>query len=119
IYPHGPGGERHRLLLNPQALVRNLTKTRIRKDLAGIAGEGAYAQSSHTGPCLLLDELKPITRDDVLEWFSLHNILETEEQRLKTAASIFTGHGSMSLRKSMAEIETHLRNVQHAFLLER
>jgi len=93
-------------------------KTRIRRDLASIAGTDTGTDVA-TCPCLLLDELMPITRDDVLEWFSLHNILETEEQRLKTTASIFTGHGSMSVRKSMAEIETHLRNVQHAFLLEQ
>jgi len=67
---------------------------------------------------MLLDELKPITRDDVLEWFSLHNILETEEQRLRAAQKIFTSTGS-SAAKRMAEIETHLREVQHTFLLER
>jgi hypothetical protein len=116
IYPCVTAGRW--LLSRPRVLASRLVKARIRRDLARIAGIGIGADVA-TCPCLLLDELKPITRDDVLEWFSLHNILETEEQRLKTAASIFTGHGSMSLRKSMAEIETHLRNVQHAFLLER
>ena len=119
IYPHGPDGERHRVFFDAKALVRKLMKTRIRKDLAEIAGVGAYAQGSQTGLCLLLDELKPITRDDVLEWFSLHNILETEEQRLNAAGKIFGSVRTMAACKSMAEVETHLTNVQRAFLLER
>jgi len=67
----------------------------------------------------LLDELKPITRDDVLEWFSFHNILETEEQRLQAAGRIFGGAKAMAASKSMAEIETKLRDVQQAFLQEQ
>jgi len=50
--------------------------------------------------------LKPIIRDDVLEWFSLHNILETEEQRLNAAGTIFGSVHTMAARKSMAEVET-------------
>jgi hypothetical protein len=119
IYPHGPDGERHQSLFNPKALFRHRMKMRIRKDLADIAGVGAYAQTSQTGLCLLLDELKPITRDDVLEWFSLHNILETEEQRLNAAGKIFGNVRTMAACKSMAEVETHLTNVQRAFLMER
>jgi predicted Ser/Thr protein kinase len=61
IYPHGHEGE-GRLLFKPKALVRNMMKMRIRKDLAEIAGMGAYARGSQAGLCLLLDELKPITR---------------------------------------------------------
>jgi serine/threonine protein kinase len=119
IYPHGPSGPRHRVFFDPKALVRKVMKTRVRRDLAEIAGVGAYAQRSPTGLCLLLDELKPITRDDVLEWFSLHNILETEEQRLNAAAKIFGSVRTVATCKSMAEIETQLTNVQRAFLLER
>jgi hypothetical protein len=96
-----------------------MMKMRIRKDLAEIAGIGAYAQGTHAGLCLLLDELKPITRDDVLEWFSLHNILETEDQRLNAVAKIFGRARTITACKSMAEVETHLTNVQRAFLLER
>jgi hypothetical protein len=107
------------MFFDPTALYRKLMKTRISRDLAEIAGVGTYAQGGQTGLCLLLDELKPITRDDVLEWFSLHNILETEEQRLNAAAKIFGGVRTMAACKSMAEVETHLTNVQRAFLLER
>jgi len=118
IYPRDPNGEWH-LGFDPKALVRKLMKKRVRKALVGIAGKDTNAQGSQTGLCLLLDELKPITRDDVLEWFSLHNILETEEQRLNAAGKIFGSARTMPTRKSMAEVETHLKNVQRAFLLER
>jgi serine/threonine protein kinase len=119
IYPRDPTTHGRRALFGPKALIRTLLKTRIRKVLSEIAGTGSYTRSNQADLCLLLDELKPITRDDVMEWFSLHNILETEEQRLHAAAKIFGGVQAMAAGKSMAEVETHLTNVQRAFLLER
>ena len=62
------------------------------------------------------NELKPITRDDVLEWFSLHSILETEEQRLNATGKIFSDTGCSPVKR-MAEIETELRDVQQTFLI--
>jgi len=118
IYPSDSAPEGHRLMWSPKAFARKMLKARARRDLADIARGSGDAQSPVICDCMLLDELKPITRDDVLEWFSLHNILETEEQRLSAAQKIFTSTGS-SAAKRMAEIETHLREVQHTFLLER
>lgn len=119
IYPRARHGKWHLGGFGPGILARKLKKTRIRKVLAEIGGVGADAYDGRAALCLVLDELKPITRDDVLEWFSLHNILETEEQRLHAAGKIFTSVRAMAACKSMAEVETHLRDVQRAFLLER
>ena len=119
IYPCTPVSKSNWLTLRPRLLARKLLKARIQRDLAGIAGASSATKHGEMCACLLLNELMSITRDDVLEWFSLHNILETEEQRLTAAGRIFGSAGMMASRKSMAEIETHLRNVQHTFLLER
>jgi hypothetical protein len=119
IYQHAPNDDWRRLLLNPKALSRKLTKTRIQRDLAAIHTVYSAQQAEGTCPFLLLDQLKPITRDDVLEWFSLHNILETEEQRLRATGRIFASADAVAPWKSMAEIETHLRHLQHSFLVER
>jgi serine/threonine protein kinase len=119
IYPRDSNARWQRGRFDFRAGVRRLKKRRIRRILAEIADAGARAQGSQTDFCLLLDEIKSITRDDVLEWFSLHNILETEEQRLQAAGQIFGGVRKMSTSKSMAEVETRLKTVQRTFLIER
>jgi serine/threonine protein kinase len=119
VYPHSPFSERRRFLPDMAALAHRLTKARVRRDLARIADLLRSSPHHEMCPCLLLDELKPVNRDDVLEWFSLHNILETEEQRLRAAGRIFAGAGAGAGSKSMAEIETHLRAVQQTYFLER
>jgi len=119
IYPpSSPSGWRH-LLFNPKALSQKLIRKRIQRDLREIATASELAKNQASTPFLLLDELKPITRDDVLEWFSLHNILETEEQRIRATRKLFAGGGTAAAWKSMAEVETHLKEVQRSFLLER
>jgi serine/threonine protein kinase len=112
IYPYRSTVDWRRLLFNPIVLFRNLGKSSIHRHLMAIAAEQEPCE------CLLLDELKPISRDDVLEWFSLHNILETEEQRLTAASRIF-GNSAATGYKRMAEIETQLKDVQRNFLLEQ
>jgi len=70
-------------------------------------------------PCLMLSELRAVTRDDVLEWFSLHNVYDSEELRLKASDKLFgTGRGIPS-RKTMAEIELYLREIHQKFVAQR
>jgi hypothetical protein len=54
-------------------------------------------------PCRLLAELAPVTRDEVLEWFSVHYIFESEGRRLKAVERLFQGETFRP--KSMAEVE--------------
>jgi serine/threonine protein kinase len=119
IYPHNPFPERRRFLPGLMALAHRVAKTRVQRDLVRIAGSLGSSPAEEVCPCLLLDELRPISRDDVLEWFSLHNILEGEEQRLRAAGRIFGSAGAGAAFKSMAEIETHLRALQQTCFLER
>jgi serine/threonine protein kinase len=115
IYPRAKKSDSFRRLLGSTPFGPGFKKKRIHQDLAHVAAIEEHKKC----PCLLLDELRPITRDDVMEWFSLHNILETEEQRLQAATKIFTPRGAHSAHKSMAEIETYLREIQQSFFLER
>jgi hypothetical protein len=119
IYPHNPFPERRRFLPGLMALAHRVAKTRVHRDLVRIDGSRGSSPVEETCPCLLLDELKPISRDDVLEWFSLHNILESEEQRIRAAGRIFGSARAGAAFKSMAEIETHLRALQQTCFLER
>jgi len=119
IYPKNPSDHVSRFGFDPRSFVYKRKKARVCRELSEIAAIGARGSKSTICPCLLLDELKPIHRDDVLEWFSFHNILETEEQRLNAAKRIFGNSRAMPDYMRMAEIETHLREVQHAFLVER
>jgi hypothetical protein len=119
IYPSRPYNEWPKLLFNLKALREKVTKAKIQRELLEIQRRQPALQGEKLPPCLLLDELKPITRDDVLEWLSLHNIFETEEQRIRAAGTIFTCTDSVAPWKSMAEVETHLRQLQRRFLVER
>jgi serine/threonine-protein kinase len=105
-----------RLFQGPIAKVR---KIRIRRQLADIVSGANASGREATCTSLLLDELRSITRDDVLEWFSLHNIFETEEQRLQAAGRMFGRSRAISSSRSMAEIETQLRDVQHNCLVQQ
>lgn len=69
--------------------------------------------------CWMLSELRPITREDVLEWFSLHNIYDSEELRLKASESMFRARGQICSWKPMAEIEARLRELHSNFVMQR
>ena len=70
-------------------------------------------------PRLLLDELRPVTKDDVMEWFSLHNIYDSQELRMQVSDSLFFSGGRRFLRKSMAEIESRLHQLHQNYMAER
>jgi serine/threonine protein kinase len=101
---------------------RRILRKRIKEDLLEICGSPDIpAQTSTLArcPCLMLDELKPITRDDLMEWFSLYNIYESEEIRLKTSSAMFATSGESRKYKPMAEIELFLKEVHQRFVMER
>jgi hypothetical protein len=54
-------------------------------------------------PCRVLAELPPVTREDVLEWFSLNRIYDSEEKRIRAVDRLFPP-GSRQQR-AMWEIE--------------
>ena len=89
------------------------TKKRVADELRALTG----LQS----PCprLLLDELRPVTKDDVMEWLSLHNIYDSQEQRMQVSDSLFLSGGRRLLRKSMAEIESRLHQLHQSYMAER
>jgi len=60
-----------------------------------------------------------VTRDDVMEWFSLHNIYDSEEVRLRALERVFQGGALPAGHKSMAEIELQLREIHRDFAIER
>jgi hypothetical protein len=76
----------------------------------------ALAQASSI-PCRVLPELPPITREDVLEWFSLNNIHDSEEKRMLAVDRLF--QGSTVRPKAMWEIETFCAEELRTFAAER
>jgi serine/threonine-protein kinase len=101
--------------LNLKSFVRAMGRRRIQLDLRKLA---AVPDSSRICPCTVLSELAPVTRDDVLEWFSLHDIGDSEEDRLVRSERIFPREQS-GLRRRMAEVEVFLREAYHTFVSER
>lgn len=91
---------------------------RVEKELRGILGSN-IGSSRKTLPTVLLSELRPVTRDDVMEWFSLHNIFDSEELRLRASLDMFTTGKRLSELKSMAEVELGLRDVHKRFVSNR
>lgn len=86
----------------------------------GIQAEVSRIQANHPGiPMLCLPELGEITKDDVLEWFSLHEIYDSEERRLRVSEELFLGDGGGLVRaKQMAEVEAKLHDIHKSFLAE-
>jgi serine/threonine protein kinase len=109
IYPSLP-----KTPLSPMNFMRTLARRRIQGHLRQLATE---PEGRRMCPCTVLSELAPITRDDVLEWFSLHDIGDSEEDRLARSERIFP-RGKSGLRR-MAEVEVFLRETHHAFVSER
>jgi len=84
-----------------------------------IQGRLSELASTSNCPCVVLNELQPVTRDDVMEWFSLHDVYDSEEARLRTLHQIFESGPEVGTRKTMAEIEVRLRDVHRLFTLQR
>jgi len=74
-------------------------------------------QEAATVSCRVLTELPPITREDVLEWFSLNQIYDSEEKRMLAVDRLFPG-GALS-PKAMWEIEKFCAEELRNFAAER
>ena len=62
----------------------------------------------------MLDELEPITVDDVKDWFAKNRIYDSEEKRRQLAESIFQGDTA----KPLASVESALSDIHHTFITE-
>jgi serine/threonine protein kinase len=77
-------------------------KARIRRELTGF---------SNRPGCLFLEELKPVTKEDVMEWLEMHNILDSEEQRIRVSDELFQSDGRILLNRPMSEVEGRLHDL--------
>ena len=70
-------------------------------------------------PRLILSELGPITLDHVKEWFSLHNVLDSDMERRQRAEKLFTTRGGEAIDGlPMDDVEHALSHI-HAEFLQR
>lgn len=94
---------------------KRFDKNRVQKRLKQIIS------SDNSGcPCLMFEELLPITLDDVKDWFSIHNIYDSEKIRQELAERIFkTADGRFAEYKSMADIEHDLNIIHQEFLKKK
>jgi hypothetical protein len=65
--------------------------------------------------CLVFKELKPLTMDDVSEWFSSNGIIESERRRMELAQAIFEGQP----QRNMAHVEAALEEIHRKFVNEQ
>jgi hypothetical protein len=107
-----PSVQRRESLSRLRALLPGARDVRMMKLLNALARGSAC-------PCQILNELQPITRDDVMEWFSAYNIFDSEEIRLKALDRIFQSETRHVRSKTMAEIETCLKEVHRDYVAEQ
>ena len=94
----------------PQLAFRRMKHRGIQAELAAItSGKCAF---------LPLQELRPVTRDDVWEWFSLFSIYDSEDLRLRRLNEMFREAGGSECR-SMAEVEARLGSIHGEFIAQR
>jgi hypothetical protein len=110
IYPGMPGSG-WRMRTSATSVLRRFKIRQVQSDLRSLNPKKL--------PFQVLRELEPITHDDVMEWFGLHNIYDSEERRMKRAQEIFQQPGMTSSRRSMAEIEAVLGTIHREFVAER
>ena len=94
IFPRTRGSVWRRLLpaLDPAALRRK----KIQRALSALEPAAGI-------PCRVLTELPPVTREDLLDWFSLNHIYESEDKRMKAVERLFPS--GVKAAKAMWEIE--------------
>ena len=111
IYPLSNARQGASLFLNPQLAFRRMKHRGIQAELSAIA--------SSKCAFLPLQELRPVTRDDVWEWFSLFSIYDSEELRLRRLNEMFREAGGDSECHSMAEVEARLGSIHGEFIAQR
>jgi len=107
IYPPPPRALWEKL--RPHAI----SKTALVKELCAL-----HNSTGAPDPCQLLQELNPITREHVYEWFSLNRIYE-QWQWKKHLDAIFSEHGRPVLARPMADIEEYLQELVKNYHQER
>ena len=71
-------------------------------------------------PCLMFDELLPLKQEDVKDWFSTHNIYDSDKKRRDLIIKLFTtDNGQLAEQKRMSEIEDELKDIHTEFTKER
>jgi serine/threonine protein kinase len=68
-------------------------------------------------PCCVLAELPSVTREDLLEWFSMNRIYESEDKRIRAVERLFPFGATAP--KAMWEIEAFCADELRAFATER
>ncbi len=65
--------------------------------------------------CIILDELAPITVDDVKDWFAKNRVYDSDLKRAQLTESIFAG----SSAKPLTLVEAALAEIHQAFVAEQ
>ena len=73
--------------------------------------ERTLARTETACSLAVLDELQPVTLEDVKDWFARNQIYDTEQRRSELAESIFSGLSE----KPMASVEAALAEIHSAF----
>jgi len=70
-------------------------------------------------PCSIIEELTPITIEDIKEWFSIYDIYDNELVREEKINIMFKGKNQPVNFKSMSEVELWLEKIYNEYLEER
>jgi serine/threonine protein kinase len=89
--------------------LRNRMRRRVRSDVQAV-----LKAPRENCACIILDELAPITEDDVKDWFAKNRIYDSDEKRTRLAKSIFAD----SSEKPLALVEAALAEIHQAFVAE-
>jgi hypothetical protein len=115
---------RYRFLVEPGLLRKMFKRKAFSKELIRTLLENLSATSPGNCPCLLLRELTPIERDDVLDWFSEYDIFEFEADKKNCLEAIFreeerpvTSISWAKAEKALAEIVNEYRRLREEQLL--
>jgi hypothetical protein len=92
------------------SITAKIRKKRISQTLQSLA-------QTSVAPCRVLAELPPIAREDVLAWFSLNHIYDSEEKRMHAVDRLFQSGAIRS--KAMWEIEAFCAEELRNFAAER
>ncbi len=95
--------------------LKRINKRSIERELHEIGGLQAEGC-----PRLMLKELLPPKQDEVKDWFSHHNVCDSEKIRQELSEKIFkTDDGRIADYKSMADIEHELQKIYQGYIKER
>jgi serine/threonine protein kinase len=114
IYPGESIDTSRRFFPSISAIRQRLLRRRVLTGLKHLGDATRFGS-----PSLLLDELRSVTHDDVMEWFGAYDVYESEDERLKSSAIIFGPRENLRVRRRMSEIEIVLTDLHQAYIRER